>query len=920
MPVRARCRVRRGGRWQAARACGVPPLRRLARRCQAGAAPMAVPARGQRSGRLADHPGTARGAGLADGGAGRRARRPDRTGRGHRTDAPSGDPRVVPMLRRHSRAPGPAAAAAQRGARHGRRRGCRAVDRCLRSRGPASGGRRHRAGRRRHRWPARGARRRPGRAGRGAAADCRGVRLDPTVAIGVSPDALPRCRHRAARRRLYGESDPDAGADPAPARAGRWPTRPPPAVAQGDCRHRRTARRVHGRDDRGRADRPGCGRRRPCRVLLAAVFAVPRAGAGVHGVCPSRRGRPYQGRRRAGGPAGRGCRSRRHPRRHRPHRGRAGRRPAVHRVRGGRAAGPGPAGPDEYCRRGRHQPGHVPGSGSRGAVTARLDAPAGPNGRQRTKRSVRGQAAGIRRPRERLYTAVNALPGLSKLEDPAFQDRLQLAEQGSRSGPGRLVTSLVGAGQAAVSLSGFIATLVALSPVTAAVVLASALPAFLVQLSLSRAQAAMLWRTGHGQRREVFYARLLSTPYAAKEVRLFGLGTFFRDRMLSELTAVNAEHRRLGRRQVRAHGALALLAATVAGAGLVWVISQAKAGALTVGGVAVFVAAVAGVQGALANGVQHAATAHHGLLLFEHYQTVLTIDPDVPVPARPHAVPVLRHGIALHDVWFRYSADHPWVLRGVDLFIPHGRTVALVGLNGAGKSTLVKLLCRFYDPTRGAIEWDGIDVREVDPARLRERIGAVFQDFSAYDLTAAENIGVGDLAALDDRSRIEAAARRAGAHDMVTGLPRGYDTLLTRVFFQGSDADDPQTGVLLSGGQWQRVALARALLRDGRDLMILDEPSAGLDAQAEYEVHAALRAHRAGRTALLISHRLSAVRDADLIVVLADGRVVEQGSHAELMAMQGRYAELFEVQARGYADLASTDLANADLASTAGGR
>src|SRR6266542_3621673 len=522
--------------------------------------------------------------------------------------------------------------------------------------------------------------------------------------------------------------------------------------------------------------------------------------------------------------------------------------------------------------------------------------------------------------RERLYTAVNALPGLSKLEDPAFQDRLQLAEQGSRSGPGRLVTSLVGAGQAAVSLSGFIATLVALSPVTAAVVLASALPAFLVQLSLSRAQAAMLWRTGHGQRREVFYARLLSTPYAAKEVRLFGLGTFFRDRMLSELTAVNAEHRRLGRRQVRAHGALALLAATVAGAGLVWVISQAKAGALTVGGVAVFVAAVAGVQGALANGVQHAATAHHGLLLFEHYQTVLTIDPDVPVPARPHAVPVLRHGIALHDVWFRYSADHPWVLRGVDLFIPHGRTVALVGLNGAGKSTLVKLLCRFYDPTRGAIEWDGIDVREVDPARLRERIGAVFQDFSAYDLTAAENIGVGDLAALDDRSRIEAAARRAGAHDMVTGLPRGYDTLLTRVFFQGSDADDPQTGVLLSGGQWQRVALARALLRDGRDLMILDEPSAGLDAQAEYEVHAALRAHRAGRTALLISHRLSAVRDADLIVVLADGRVVEQGSHAELMAMQGRYAELFEVQARGYADLASTDLANADLASTAGGR
>jgi len=260
----------------------------------------------------------------------------------------------------------------------------------------------------------------------------------------------------------------------------------------------------------------------------------------------------------------------------------------------------------------------------------------------------------------------------------------------------------------------------------------------------------------------------------------------------------------------------------------------------------------------------------------------------------------LRQGLELRDVWFRYSDDHPWVLRGVDLTIPHGTAVALVGLNGAGKSTLVKLLCRMYDPTRGRILWDGVDLRDIPPASLRERISAVFQDHMNYDMTAAENIGLGELSAMGDRARLVAAATRAGAHDRIAALPRGYDTPLTRIFEIGTDNEDTATGVVLSGGQWQRLALARSLVREGRDLMILDEPSSGLDPEAEHEVHARIRDYRQGRTSLLISHRLSAVRDADRIAVLEDGRVSELGTHDSLLADGRGYARLFRLQADGY--------------------
>ncbi|MGH3588718.1 MAG: ABC transporter ATP-binding protein, partial [Pseudonocardia sp.] len=356
----------------------------------------------------------------------------------------------------------------------------------------------------------------------------------------------------------------------------------------------------------------------------------------------------------------------------------------------------------------------------------------------------------------------------------------------------------------------------------------------------------------------------------------------------------------LDQREVRVQLVLAALSAAVAGAGMVWAIYAASTGQISIGDIAVFFAAVPGVQGALAGITGEIAAAHQALLVFDHYVAIVRSEPDLRPAPTPHPVTALRSGIELRDVWFRYDEDHDWVLRGVDLTIPAGHSVALVGHNGAGKSTLVKLLCRFYDPDRGAVLWDGVDLRDLDVDALRERIGAVFQDFMDYDLTAAENIALGDLAALDDLDRITAAARDAGIAEKIEGLPLGYRTMLSRIFFDDADADDPDSGVVLSGGQWQRIALARGLLRARRDLLILDEPSAGLDAEAEHDVHLRIRSLRQDRTSLLISHRLSAVRDADVIAVLDDGRVREQGRHAELLAAGGAYARLFTLQARGY--------------------
>jgi ATP-binding cassette subfamily B protein len=502
-----------------------------------------------------------------------------------------------------------------------------------------------------------------------------------------------------------------------------------------------------------------------------------------------------------------------------------------------------------------------------------------------------------RRMLSELVNGVNRSRGLANLENPAMRDRLHIAQQAAQGVPLQLIGGLIAVVQGTLMVAGFLGSLIAISPLLTLAVAVSAVPGLMAQLWLARRRTSMVTRTAGRWRRQLFYLFLLTDLRAAKEIRLFGAGEFLRDRMDAEIGEVYRQERDVARATLNVGGGLSILTVLVSGLALVVGVSRIATGGAGIGSLALLTAALVGVQGALTGIVGQVASIQQGRLLFDSFVRVVTAPPDLPEPAGAASVVALRRNVTLRDVWFRYDDGHPWVLRGLDLTIPALGTTALVGLNGAGKSTVVKLLCRLYDPSRGSVCWDGTDLRELDLVTLRSRITATFQDFMNYELTAAENIALGDVTQLGSAIAIEAAARSAQVHEVLHGLPAGYHTMLTRAF---GDGDDPQTGVVLSGGQWQRVALARAIIRDRADLLILDEPSAGLDPEAEHEVWQCLQRYRAGRTTLLVSHRLNTVREADHIVVLAAGRVAEQGTHDELIRRGGAYQRLFALQSAGY--------------------
>jgi ATP-binding cassette, subfamily B, bacterial len=484
---------------------------------------------------------------------------------------------------------------------------------------------------------------------------------------------------------------------------------------------------------------------------------------------------------------------------------------------------------------------------------------------------------------------------LRHFEDSEVYDKMQNARREADSRPLSLALQAVAIGQHLVTLAALSGLLLRLSPASVLVIVAASVPAFLAESRLAGESFRVhTWRAPEG-RRLSYLEWILTRDSHVKEVKLFGLGPLLLDRYRRLFRRFFEEDRRLAWRRLRAGLAFGLLSLAAFYAMYAGMASRAAAGAISLGDLALYITVFRQGQGSVQAVLQAVGGLYEDALFLSNLFAYLEIPTggEAPRGGRALSPPQGPQAFELRGVSFRYPGQEAWALREVSLTLPPGEKLGLVGENGAGKSTLVKLLLRLYDPTEGEIRYGGVDLRDMDPGELRRRVGAVFQDFVRYQFTAAENIGLGDPARLDDRGRIADAARRAGAAPVVEGLPRGYDTVLGGWFEAGHE---------LSAGQWQKLAVARAFMRDQAELLILDEPTASIDAEGEHELFQRFRELAADRAAIVISHRFSTVRIADRIAVLHGGRLVELGSHRELLERGGRYAHLFRLQAAGYAD------------------
>ncbi|WP_315838336.1 ABC transporter ATP-binding protein [Bradyrhizobium prioriisuperbiae] len=479
---------------------------------------------------------------------------------------------------------------------------------------------------------------------------------------------------------------------------------------------------------------------------------------------------------------------------------------------------------------------------------------------------------------------------LEDFEDSEFQDRLERARR-QTSGRMTLLGQLFSQAQDIVTVVSFAAGLVAYAPWLIVLLLIAVVPAFLGEAHFNaRSYSLDFVRTP--ERRELDYIRQTAASVdTAKEVKIFGLNGFLIERYVRLAGDFYAANRALALRRAGWGGlftAIGTIGYYLAYAYIAWRTLQ---GAFSIGDLTFlagsFLRLRTLLEGLLSSFSVTASLALYLNDLFSFFE----VEPEILSPTNPRPFPQpIRQGFVFEDVGFIYPGAERWAVRHLSFTLQANEVIALVGENGAGKTTLVKLLTRLYDPDEGRILLDGHDLREYDLDALRGNMGVIFQDFVRYNLSAGDNIAVGKIAARADHDRIARAAQRSQADEVIARLPGGYEQMIGKRF---------KNGIELSGGEWQKIAIARAYMREAQ-VLILDEPTAALDARAEFEVFQRFKELSHGRTAVLISHRFSSVRMADRILVLADGKVEAAGTHDELVTQSGRYAELFELQAAGY--------------------
>ena len=479
---------------------------------------------------------------------------------------------------------------------------------------------------------------------------------------------------------------------------------------------------------------------------------------------------------------------------------------------------------------------------------------------------------------------------LQHFEDSEFYDKLTRARREASTRPLSLVTRTFGLVQNAISLASYAALLAHFSPWAVAVLLCAGMPAFVAEAKFSGdAFRLFRWRSPE-TRMQIYLETVIAREDHAKEVMLFGLGPRLLERYRDIFRRMYTEDRALTVRRDAWGFALGLIGTAALYGAYAWIAITAVARLITLGQMTMYVALFRQGQSA----VSAMLAAVGGMYEDNLYLSTLYeyLEEHVPRPSGtvlrgPHP----QDGVRFEDVSFSYPGAEEPALEHVTLHLTPGTSLALVGENGSGKTTLIKLLTRLYTPTSGRILLDGQDLADWEEGALRQRIGVIFQDFARYQMLVGENVGAGDERYFEDQQRWRAAAEKGRASEFIDTLPAGYQTQLGKWFRDGRE---------LSGGQWQKIALSRAFMRTRADILVLDEPTAAMDAQAEAEVFEHFRQLARDRITILISHRFSTVRMADQILVLSRGRIVERGTHEELMQLNGRYAQLFSLQARGY--------------------